>query len=88
MEKYFPYPCQRCGNCCRHVDLIAEMKVLDRGDGVCVNLTENNLCKIYSQRPPICNGKFVYENFYSHISVKDFHELISKACKKLQEMKA
>ena len=88
MEKYFPYPCQRCGNCCRHVGLIAAMKVFDRGDGVCVNLTENNLCKIYSQRPPICNGKFVYENFYSHMSVKDFHEIISKSCKKLQEMKS
>lgn len=87
MEEYFPYQCKRCGSCCRHIDLIEEMKNLDRGDGVCINLTEKNLCKIYAERPPLCNGKFVYENFFSDMTVKDFHEMISKLCKKLQRMK-
>ncbi|MBQ6975015.1 MAG: hypothetical protein IJS81_00025 [Selenomonadaceae bacterium] len=88
MEKYYPYPCKRCGSCCRHVDCVDGMQHLNRGDGVCINLTENNLCKIYATRPPICNGKFLYENFYSHMTVADFHKMTSKLCKKLREMKA
>ena len=41
MEKYRPYPCQQCGSCCRHVDVIEEMKKYDRGDGVCLHLNKN-----------------------------------------------
>lgn len=84
MEKYFPYNCQKCGNCCRHVDTFEEMKNFNRGDGVCKNLTENNLCKIYSNRPPLCNGKFVYEKFFSNLTVEEFHQVISKLCKELK----
>jgi Fe-S-cluster containining protein len=27
---------------------------LDRGDGACINLTEDNLCSIYEDRPDFC----------------------------------
>ena len=84
MEKYYPYNCKQCGNCCRHVDAIEQMKNFDRGDGVCKNLTENNLCKIYPERPPLCNGKFVYENFFSDMTVEDFHKKIAKICRELK----
>lgn len=78
MEKYYPYDCKQCGNCCRHIDLVKELAGLDRGDGVCKNLGENNLCKIYSERPSVCNGKYVYEKFYSHMTVEDFHKMAKK----------
>ena len=81
MENYLPYPCERCGSCCRHVDLLDEMKTFDRGDGVCKHLTADNLCEIYSERPPLCNGEFVYKNFYSDMTVKDFHQLMNMLCK-------
>lgn len=80
MENYLPYPCERCGSCCRHVDLLDEMKTFDRGDGVCKHLTADNLCEIYSKRPPLCNGEFIYKNFYSDMSVKEFHRLMNMLC--------
>ena len=84
MEKYYPYDCKRCGNCCRHIELVEEMKSFDRGDGVCKYLTNDNLCQIYSQRPNICNGQYIYENFYSNISVAEFHEIISNLCEMIR----
>ena len=84
MERYYPYDCKRCGSCCRHVDLIEEMKSFDRGDGVCKHLTDFNLCRIYPQRPNLCNGKYVYENFYSNMSVTEFHKMISNLCETIR----
>ena len=81
MERYYPYPCERCGECCRHVDLIAEMKNFDQGGGVCKHLTAENLCEIYSERPPLCNGEYLYKNFYSDMTVEDFHQLMNMLCK-------
>ena len=84
MKKYYPYPCERCGDCCRHVDLIDEMKSFDRGDGVCKHLTANNLCEIYSERPPLCNGEYVYKNFFADMTVADFHQQTQKLCRKIR----
>lgn len=84
MEKYYPYPCERCGDCCRHVDLIEAMKNFDRGDGVCKHLTTENLCEIYSERPPLCNGKYVYENFYSDMAAEDFNNLMIELCHEIR----
>lgn len=83
--EYYPYPCKRCGNCCRHVDTIEEMKKFNRGDGVCKHLTADNLCEIYSERPPFCNGEYVYQKFFSNMPVENFHKIISTICKELQE---
>lgn len=80
MKNYFPYLCERCGACCRHVDLIVEMKTFDRGDGVCKHLTADNLCEIYSERPTLCNGEFVYQKFFSDMSVVQFHDLTRELC--------
>lgn len=62
------------------MDLIAEMKSFDRGDGVCKYLTAENLCGIYSERPPLCNGEFVFRNFFSNMSVAEFHKMTCKVC--------
>ena len=56
------------------------MKTFDRGDGVCKHLTADNLCEIYSERPPLCNGEFVYKKFFSDMSVAQFHELTRELC--------
>ena len=84
--KYNPYPCKRCGSCCRHVDLITEMKHFDRGDGVCKYLMPENLCKIYADRPPLCNGEYVYKRFFSDMTTEDFHKIISLLCKRLRKV--
>lgn len=85
---YYPYPCERCGACCRHVDLIDEMKSFNRGDGVCKHLTADNLCEIYPNRPPICNGEYVYKKFFPDITVEEFHRIILQLCKKIREAEA
>ena len=87
MQNYQPYPCECCGACCRHVDLIAEMSGFNRGDGVCKHLTTDNLCAIYPERPPLCNGKYVYEKFFSDMTVADFHAMIARLCKNLRRRK-
>ena len=56
------------------------MKTFDRGDGVCKHLTAENLCEIYPERPPLCNGEFVYKKFFSDLSVTQFHALIRELC--------
>lgn len=88
LKNYYPYPCTRCGACCRHVDFIAEMKNFNRGDGVCKHLTAENLCEIYSARPPLCNGEYVYKKFFADKTVEEFHEIISQLCKKIREAEA
>ena len=84
MERYYPYPCERCGDCCRHVDLIDEMKCFDRGDGVCKHLTADNLCEIYLERPPLCNGEYVYKKFFADMTVEDFHQQTKELCRKIR----
>ena len=86
MEKYYPYDCKRCGRCCRRVDLVEGMEQFDRGDGVCKNLTAENLCSIYTERPPLCNGQYLYENFFSYMSVEEFHAMIARLCKEIAKV--
>ncbi len=85
IEEYRAFPCIQCGECCRHVDTVPQIKNLDRGDGVCKNLLPNNLCRIYANRPDVCNGKFVYEHFYQDMTVADFHEMIWNLCLKIRK---
>ena len=85
METYRTYSCNKCGACCRNVDKVNGMQMYDRGDGTCIHLQENNRCEIYPTRPSICNGKYVYEHYFSHISVDEFHNIVHSICKKLQE---
>jgi len=49
------WECEKCGDCCRYVRLVS--KDLDRGDGTCKHLNDDNLCSIYYERPEICRVK-------------------------------
>lgn len=85
MEKYVPYPCKMCGACCRHVNILKEMQKYDRGDGVCVHLRTDNRCEIYKKRPNICNGQYVYEHYFSHMTVSEFHKMVAAYCEQIRE---
>lgn len=51
-----PFPCTRCGECCRRIGRVKELAHLDRGDGACRHLDENTLlCGIYEDRPRACS---------------------------------
>ena len=78
------FNCDKCGECCRHVNLIPELVEYDDGTGACKYL-HNNLCSIYETRPNICNVDVMYEQVYSNYYTKDeFYEINEKCCKEIK----
>ena len=55
--------CDKCGECCRHLERSDVYSDLNRGDGVCIYLT-GDLCSIYEQRPLLCRVDECYEAFF------------------------
>ena len=88
--KIMPYEsffCTKCGECCRHISVIAELSDFDDGTGVCVHL-KNNLCEIYDTRPDICRVDVMYERmFKDYYTKEEFYELNMQSCKILQQTK-
>lgn len=87
MEQYYPYPCKKCGLCCRYTRLLPALAKYDRGDGVCKFLKEDNTCSIYATRPDVCNGRYVYETYCSGMDVESFHKMIAMYCQEIREGK-
>lgn len=81
--------CDKCGLCCRNVNNSEIYKDLDRGDGVCKYLNEiTNLCKVYDERPLICNVDKMYDTYFSEkINRDEYYTLNYKACNELKEGK-
>ncbi len=44
------FKCEKCGACCRNLNMASIYSDLDRGDGTCKDL-KGNLCEIYRSRP-------------------------------------
>lgn len=88
MEKS-KFPCEKCGMCCRNLNLYEPAKFLDRGDGVCKYLDEQtHLCSIYDSRPDFCDTNMYYEKEYKNkMSWDEFVELCRSGCKELQKNK-
>lgn len=82
----FIFDCDKCGVCCKNLDKNEIYATLDRGDGICKNLDEHkNLCKIYSNRPLLCNVVEAYKKLFSnYLSYEDYKKLNKKNCKILR----
>lgn len=80
------FPCNRCGACCRHVDIAKETRFLDRGDGICSNFdVTNSICLIYSTRPAVCRVDAQYqEKYHSQYTWENFVEINLIACEKIR----
>ena len=79
------FNCDCCGLCCRHINRSSLLKDFNRGDGVCKFLADNNLCKIYDNRPDFCNVEIGYEKYFSKLyTEEEFLQLNYEACKKLK----
>ena len=77
--------CTKCGLCCRNIDKIPEFAKFDMGNGVCIHLSNDNLCNIYVVRPDICNIDRMYELFYKSILSKEEYERLNiEGCRALQ----
>lgn len=61
----------KCGTCCRNIDRIPELSEYHIGNGVCIYLTEDNMCSIYDMRPDICNVDLMYEKVYRNIMTEN-----------------
>jgi Fe-S-cluster containining protein len=80
------FKCDCCGLCCRSLKKVPALRNFDRGDGVCINLGDDNLCRIYNDRPEICNVELMYERVFSnYCSKEDFFRMNEKQCKKIKE---
>lgn len=63
-----PFPCNACGQCCRHVYQSKHTAYLDRGDGICRHFNESTkLCQIYAERPLVCR---VADYYLTHLTDK------------------
>ena len=81
------FPCDKCGCCCKRINLMEEMKLFDRGDGTCKYLKDDNTCAIYDNRPDICDTNRYYNKYYKDkMTWEEFVIYCRKGCKKLQEM--
>ncbi|MBE5909086.1 MAG: YkgJ family cysteine cluster protein [Lachnospiraceae bacterium] len=81
------FPCDRCGICCQHIDVIPELEAFDSGTGRCIHLLDNNLCGIYETRPDICNVEAMYKKVYSlKMSEDDYIRLNTEGCGELKRI--
>lgn len=88
MKEPQKFPCDKCGECCRHIGGIAELADFDRGNGTCVNLA-GNICRIYGDRPLICRVDEMYERcFADEYSREEFYKLNLAVCQRLRESRA
>lgn len=80
------FNCDRCGLCCKHVGNFRFMQGFDRGDGTCVHLTDENLCDIYEDRPPVCNTELMFERVYSRfMSREEYDRMNTESCEKIKQ---
>ena len=70
--------CKQCGECCRHIDQVEELKHL-QVNGVCKYL-KDNLCTIYENRPDACNRYKLYKRFQSCMTEETFVNIAQKYC--------
>lgn len=79
------FVCTRCGLCYRNINRIPELADFNRGDGVCIHLSDDNLCDIYSTRPDICNVEKMYESKYQKMMSKvEYEKMNTEGCRILQ----
>jgi uncharacterized protein len=83
------YPCIKCGLCCKRVDKAVEnAKVIGLSfpynwdeTGRCEMLGEDNLCKVYYDRPLMCNIDRLVQEF--DVDKKLFYNINISSCNKL-----
>ena len=78
--------CDKCGECCRHLDQSPFYQEFHNGDGICKYL-EGNLCSIYEDRPPLCRVEDCYVLFQDRMSYEEYLALNYKYCAEFKKAK-
>lgn len=84
--EYPPFPCDKCGLCCEHLNANPLYADLDDGTGKCRYFdSKSRLCTIYAQRPQKCNINAGYVWFQDQMSYETYREMNLMVCQKLKE---
>jgi len=85
------YPCIKCGLCCRRINVAVETakELFGKIDfpykwdvsGKCEMLGDDEMCKVYDNRPLICNIDKMAE--FIGVNKKEVYELNVSACNEL-----
>ena len=83
------FPCQKCGECCRHIGASPFAKDLAMPSGICKFLDlETNLCRQYSHRPIFCNIDRFYDVVLSeYLSRDEYYKQNKEVCNLLRKAK-
>ena len=71
------FKCDMCGLCCKNISGIIELKENDDGTGRCIYLNQNNLCRIFDNRPEVCNTEKMYNNIYRYFMSKAEYDTLN-----------
>lgn len=81
------FKCDKCGECCRHLDASELYKGLYRGDGICRYLNQN-ICSIYEDRPLLCRIDDAYEVYFkSQMTKEEYYKLNYDGCQTIKNIK-
>lgn len=86
------YPCSKCGACCRRINIAVQYYKSHiekdfqfpygwNSQGVCENLTGDNKCAVYEERPDICNIDKMVDSL--NISKQDFYQQNMEVCNRM-----
>lgn len=79
------FECDKCGECCKHLNLSSVYSLLDRGDGICKYL-DGKLCSIYDKRPILCWVDESYERFFKDkMSKEEYYRLNYEFCNRVKK---
>ena len=79
------FKCNKCGECCRHLNMSRLYDELNDGTGKCKYLS-GNLCSIYDNRPLLCRVDECYDLFFSDkMTREEYYELNYIWCGRLRE---
>ncbi len=81
------FKCDKCGECCRHLNMSEVYRDLHNGDGICKYL-KGNICSIYDNRPLLCRvDEAYYKLFKDEIEYEQYLQLNYEACNKLKDQR-
>ncbi len=81
------FPCDKCGICCSMLPKNSIYEGLRNKNGVCKHFDVNKRhCKIYDNRPEICNVIQMYKYFKDNMSLEEYIKINVESCKILKEM--
>lgn len=95
------FPCTACGACCRRINIgISNWEPYSRDpeslfyfpykwdeNGVCENLAEDNRCRIYENRPFVCNTEKMVEVYIAskYMTREEYFEMCASLCNSFME---